>query len=165
MEHEMLRLGVYSCVADLYAKFPESIDVSFRTNGRLITRTFGLSRVLIPEKNETEVLLKMRAHFFLDAHFRKFPGRWDTLLDLNDIRLSPPCHEEDYRCTHVNGRCMKAACYRVWELPQPASMDEIIKGVRTLLQRLKRAKQPRGVNAWLRRMTPRRWELPLEYVQ
>lgn len=164
MAQEVLRLGVCSCIADHYQTFPESTDVSFRVNGRLIVRTFSLKRIIIPEAEEMKVLLKTRAHFFLDAHYRGGVEKWWTFFELNDIRLSAPFHEEEFRCTHINRRCIKSAYYRMWDMPQPTSADEVVKAIRTLLQRLKRVRQPRGVRDWLRRMTPRKWQLPVEYT-
>lgn len=167
MSQSELRFGFCSCLPAHYADgFPDELSVGFIGNGRRIVKEFSLQKIIIPQAREDEALVESRIHLFVDGHFSPKSKRWNCFLEfLSIVRYSSTCYEGSFvRNVQVGNHCLRTERWREWGQEELPPLSEILSGARSLLQRYKRRRGLRGLNQWLRRMTPKNWNVPSDLL-
>ncbi|MBI4225476.1 MAG: hypothetical protein HY617_04105 [Candidatus Sungbacteria bacterium] len=158
----ILRFGSCSCLPKKIL-LPQHFTTNFMHQGRKVTLPFEIQHVIISQEEKTMARFESRVHLFLDAHYRG--SYWETFLDLCDIhQWSSKCYTPyPFRRRVRIGTQDLVLCaerWKIWQQPTLPSSDDILSGLKILLQRHKRKLGWDALPAWFANMTPTGWTLP-----
>lgn len=161
----LLRFGSCSCMPERIT-LPDYFTVDLVHEGQKVKLPFNLQHILIPQEYETMARFDSRVHIFLDAHYRR--SYWDTSLELCDIypwtsRCYTPCPFRRRVRIDTQDFIICAKRWKIWQQPTLPSSDDILSGMKVLLQRHKRKLGWDGFHAWFANMTPTGWTLPQSF--